>query len=50
MPMTYTGIPAAARFVTAVVAGVYALNSLMITVLVGTAESRRARAAAMPAE
>jgi len=37
-------------FVTAVVAGVYALNSLMITVLVGTAESRRARAAAMPAE
>jgi MFS family permease len=37
-------------FVTAVVAGVYALNSLLITALVGHAESRRARAAAIPAE
>jgi MFS family permease len=37
-------------FVTAVIAGIYAVNSLMITVLVGTAESRRARAAVQPAE
>jgi MFS family permease len=37
-------------FATAVVAAIYAVNSLMITMLVGSAESRRARASAMPAE
>jgi predicted MFS family arabinose efflux permease len=36
--------------VAAVVAGIYALNSLMITFLVGSVEGRRAREAALPAE
>ena len=35
---------------TAIVAGIYALNSLAITFLVGGVEGRRARAAAVPAE
>lgn len=35
---------------TAIVAAIYAVNSLMITFLVASVESRRARAAALPAE
>jgi MFS family permease len=35
---------------TAIVAGIYSVNSLLITLLVGGVESRRARAAALPAE
>jgi hypothetical protein len=36
--------------VAAIVAGIYAANSLMITFLVGNVEGRRAREAALPAE